>query len=51
MDYTKVVCPESERFLNECVHLPFNEAMTEAYIDKVALAIRTVAQRFARPSA
>jgi dTDP-4-amino-4,6-dideoxygalactose transaminase len=51
MDYTKVVCPESEKFLNDCVHLPFNEAMTESYIDKVALAIRTVAQRFQRPSA
>ena len=51
MDYTKVVCPESEKFLNDCVHLPFNEAMTESYIDKVALAIRTVAQRFQKPSA
>lgn len=51
MDYTKVVCPESEKFLNDCVHLPFNEAMTDAYIDKVALAIRTVAQRFTKPSA
>ena len=51
MDYTKVVCPESERFLHECVHLPFNEAMNESYIDKVALAIRTVAQRFTKLSA
>ncbi len=51
MDYTKVVCSESEKFLNDCVHLPFNEAMTETYIDKVALAIRTVAERCQRPSA
>ena len=48
MDYTQVVCPESEKLLHDCVHLPFNEAMTETYIDKVALAIRTVAQRFSR---
>lgn len=51
MDYTKVVCPESEKFLRDCVQLPFNEAMSAAYIDKVALAIRTVAQRFHQPSA
>ncbi|GAB5559150.1 MAG: DegT/DnrJ/EryC1/StrS family aminotransferase [Synoicihabitans sp.] len=50
MDYTQVVCPESEKFLSDCVHLPFNEAMTASYIDKVALAIRTVAQRFRKPS-
>ena len=48
MDYTQVVCRESEKFLQDCVHLPFNEAMTESYIDKVALAIRSVAQRFTR---
>ncbi len=48
MDYTQVCCPESESFLQDCVHLPFNEAMTASYIDKVSLAIRTVAQRFSR---
>lgn len=46
MDYTAITCPVAEAFLRDCVHLPFNEAMTESYIDKVALAIRTVAQRF-----
>ncbi len=51
MDYTTVSCPEAEAFLNDCVQLPFNEAMTTTYIDKVALAIRTVAQRFQQPSA
>ncbi len=51
MDYTKVVCPESEKFLNDCVQLPFNEAMTESYIAKVARAIRTVASRLLKPSA
>lgn len=48
MDYTQVSCPEAETFLRDCVHLPFNEAMTDGYLDKVALAIRTVATRFSQ---
>jgi dTDP-4-amino-4,6-dideoxygalactose transaminase len=48
MDYTKVCCPIAETFFKERVHMPFNEAMTETYIEKVALAINTVAQRFAK---
>jgi len=47
MDYTKVVCPAAETFLKDCIHMPFNEAMTEAYIAKVAEAIIAVARRFA----
>lgn len=45
MDYTKVRCPAAEAILNDCITLPINEAMTDAYIDKVALAIRHVADR------
>lgn len=48
MDYTQVRCPEAESFFTNLIHLPFNEAMTEDYLDQVALAIRTVATRFAR---
>jgi dTDP-4-amino-4,6-dideoxygalactose transaminase len=48
MDYTKVCCPVAEAYLKDRVHMPFNEAMTEAYIEKVALAINTVAKRFAK---
>ncbi|MCF7688749.1 MAG: DegT/DnrJ/EryC1/StrS family aminotransferase [Cephaloticoccus sp.] len=48
MDYTKVVCPVAETFLKDCIHLPFNEAMSEDYITKVAFAITTVAQRYAQ---
>lgn len=47
MDYTKVSCPEAELFLSDCIHLPHNEAISEAYIEKVARAITTVARRFA----
>ena len=48
MDYTKVCCPVAEAFLKDRVHMPLNEAMTETYIEKVALAINTVARRFAK---
>ncbi len=48
VDYTQVSCPVAEAFLQDCVHLPFNEAMSAAYIDKVAHAIRHVAQRFSQ---
>lgn len=48
MDYTKVKCPVAEEFLDDCIHMPLNEAMTETYTEKVGLAIKTVADRFAR---
>jgi dTDP-4-amino-4,6-dideoxygalactose transaminase len=48
MDYTRVHCPVAEAILADCVTLPVNEAMTDRYLDKVALALRTVAARFAR---
>jgi perosamine synthetase len=46
MDYRQVCCPTTEAILNDCVKLPINEAMTDAYIEKVAHAIRTVLRRF-----
>ena len=36
----------TEAILEDCLKLPINEAMTEAYIGKVAHAIRTVLKRF-----
>jgi dTDP-4-amino-4,6-dideoxygalactose transaminase len=43
MDYRDVRCPEAEAILADGVTMPINEAMTDAYIDKVAAAIRAVA--------
>ena len=43
IDYTKVDCPVAEAILQDCVVLPLNEAMTDSYIDKVAQAVRHVA--------
>jgi dTDP-4-amino-4,6-dideoxygalactose transaminase len=48
MDYTKVSCPVAETFLNERINMPINEAMSESYVEKVALAINTIAKRFAK---
>jgi perosamine synthetase len=48
MDYRAVSCPVTEAILNDCVVLKLNEAMNDAYIDKVARAVRTVAGRLAR---
>jgi len=48
MDYTKVSCPVSAAILEDGVTLPLNEAMSDAYIEKVARAIRTVAERLAK---
>jgi len=48
MDYRAVTCPAAEAILTDCVVLRLNEAMTDAYIEKVARAVRTVAQRLAR---
>lgn len=48
MDYRQVSCPVAEAILTDGVTLPLNEAMSDAYIEKVARAFRTVAQQCAR---
>lgn len=48
MDYRHVSCPIAEAILADGITLPINEAMTPAYLEKVALALTTVARRFAR---
>jgi dTDP-4-amino-4,6-dideoxygalactose transaminase len=48
MDYRGVSCPAAEAILADCSVLKLNEAMTDAYIEKVARAVRTVARRLAR---
>lgn len=48
MDYRTVSCPTAEAVLADGITLPINEAMTPAYIGKVALALTTLAHRFAR---
>ncbi len=47
MDYRQVSCPVAEAILEDGVTMPLNEAMSDAYIEKVARAIRTVAERLA----
>lgn len=46
MDYRQVSCPVAEAILADGVTLPINEAMTDTYVEKVALAIGTVARKF-----
>jgi dTDP-4-amino-4,6-dideoxygalactose transaminase len=48
MDYRTVSCPVSEAILADCIILRLNEAMSDAYVEKVARAVRTVAGRLAR---
>lgn len=48
MDYRNVLCPEAKAILADSIRLTINEAMGDAYIDKVAHAIRVVAKRLAR---
>lgn len=48
MDYRAVSCPVAEAILDDCVVVKINEAMSDAYIEKVARALRTVASRHAR---
>lgn len=47
MDYRNVECPVAEAILNDSIRVPIDEAMTERYIERVALAIVTVMKRFA----
>ncbi len=48
MDYRAVNCPQAETILRDCVKITINEAMSDAYIEKVARAVRTVAARLMR---
>lgn len=48
MDYRQVHCPHAEAILTDGVVLPLNEAMSDAYLAKVAQAIRTVTARLSR---
>jgi dTDP-4-amino-4,6-dideoxygalactose transaminase len=48
MDYRQVHCPHAEAILTDGVVLPLNEAMSDAYLTKVAQAIRAVTARLSR---
>ena len=48
MDYRAVSCPVAEAIIADCLTLRLNEAMSDAYLEKVARALRAVAARFAR---
>lgn len=48
MDYRAVSCPVAEAILRDCIVLRLNEAMSDAYLEKVARAVRTVASRLAK---
>lgn len=48
MDYRAVSCPVAEAIIADCITLRLNEAMSDAYLEKVARAIRTVVQRLAK---
>lgn len=47
MDYREVKCPVAEAIIDDCIFMPLNEEMSDSYIEKVALAINTVAQNCA----
>jgi perosamine synthetase len=48
MDYREVSCPMAEAVLADCIRVTINEAMSDAYVDKVVHAVRTVLGRYAR---
>jgi dTDP-4-amino-4,6-dideoxygalactose transaminase len=48
MDYRSVHCPVAEAVLADSIRFVVNEAMSEAYIDKVVHAVRTVLHRLGR---
>jgi len=48
MDYRQVSCPVAEAIIQDCLTLRLNEAMTDAYIEKVAHAVRAVVGRLVR---
>jgi len=48
MDYRSVNCPVAEAISDDCLVLKLNEAMSDAYIAKVARAVTTVTKRLAK---
>jgi perosamine synthetase len=47
MDYTRVRCPEAEAILATGIRVFLHEAMTDDYLDSLALAFRKVATHYA----
>jgi dTDP-4-amino-4,6-dideoxygalactose transaminase len=45
MDYRTIKCPVAEAILTDSIRVPIDEAMTDRYIEQVALAITTIAKR------
>lgn len=48
MDYRQVSCPVSQAILDDCLVFKINEAMSDAYLEKVGRAVTTVTKRLAR---
>jgi perosamine synthetase len=48
MDYRQVNCPVAEAVLADSIRFTINEAMSDAYVDQVTHAVRTVLRRFTR---
>jgi perosamine synthetase len=46
MDYSKVSCPEAEAILTDGIRVTIHEAMTEDYVEKMALAVSKVASHY-----
>ena len=48
MDYRDVSCPVAEAIIDDCLTFRLNEAMSDAYLEKVARAVVTVTKRLAK---
>ena len=48
MDYRQVKCPVAEAILDDCLVFKITEAMSDAYVEKVARAVTTVTKRLSR---
>ncbi|MDB6127526.1 MAG: glutamine--scyllo-inositol aminotransferase [Verrucomicrobia bacterium] len=48
MDYRQVSCPVAEAIIEDCLTFRLNEAMSDAYLEKVGRAVVTVTQRLAK---
>ncbi len=48
MDYRQVKCPVAEAILDDCLVFKITEAMSDAYLEKVARAVTTVTKRLSR---
>jgi dTDP-4-amino-4,6-dideoxygalactose transaminase len=48
MDYRSVSCPIAEAIIDDCLTFRLNEAMSDAYLEKVARAVISVTQRLAK---